>query len=171
LSVYRHFTAVLALPAIVTLAVPGIILVFEYRLGWRAAMPAVPGWIPAVLGIVLVMAGLALWAWTAFLFVRIGRGTLAPWDPPTRLVTVGPYAHVRNPMLSGVFAVLTGEAVLVGSWALLAWAAIFVVANLSWIRLWEEPRLRRRFGSAYREYQGRVPRWIPRLAPRRPPGP
>ena len=69
------------------------------------------------------MAGFALWVWTVRLFARIGRGTLAPWDPTERLVVEGPYAHVRNPMITGVLAVLLGEALIFGSTAIAIWAA------------------------------------------------
>ena len=35
------------------------------------------------------------------LSVRIGKGTLAPWDPTFSLVAVGPYRYTRNPMIMG----------------------------------------------------------------------
>ena len=73
--------------------------------------------------------GFAMWVWTVRLFARIGRGTLAPWDPTERLVVEGPYAHVRNPMITGVLAVLLGEALIFGSTAIAIWAAIFAVVN------------------------------------------
>jgi hypothetical protein len=44
----------------------------------------------SIVGALLIAAGLALWAVSVTLFVRIGRGTLAPWDPTRRLVVVGP---------------------------------------------------------------------------------
>ena len=49
------------------------------------------------------------------LFARVGEGTLAPWDPTRRLVVESPYRRVRNPMISAVLAVLTGEALVLGS--------------------------------------------------------
>ena len=63
-----------------------------------------------VAGALLAAAGLGMLAWTVTLFIRIGRGTLAPWDPTRKLVVRGPYAHVRNPMITGVLAILIGEA-------------------------------------------------------------
>jgi len=96
------------------------------------------------------------------LFARIGEGTLAPWDPTRRLVAVGPYAYVRNPMISGVAAMLTGEALLFRSLALAGWAAAFIAVNHAYFLLAEEPGLERRFGAAYAEYKQRVPRWLPR---------
>ncbi len=111
---------------------------------------------------VLIAAGVALWAWTVWLFARIGRGTLAPWDPTRRLVAAGPYRHVRNPMISAVLAVLIGEALVFASASLGLYAAIFFAINWLYFVLHEEPGLERRFGESYREYKRAVPRWLPR---------
>ena len=91
-----------------------------------------------------------------------GRGTLAPWDPTQHLVAVGPYRYLRNPMISGVAAVLTGLALLTGSWVLALWLVTFIAVNSAYFVLVEEPGLERRFGEPYRDYKARVPRWIPR---------
>ena len=101
-------------------------------------------------------------AWTVALFAGVGQGTLAPWDPTTRLVVRGPYRHVRNPMISGVLAVLLGEAALFGSLAVLAWWAFVFALNAVYFVLVEEPGLRERFGAEYEAYAARVPRWLPR---------
>ena len=116
----------------------------------------------AVAGVPLACAGFALWVWTVRLFARIGRGTLAPWDPTERLVVEGPYAHVRNPMITGVLAVLVGEALVFGSTAIGIWAALFAAINHIFFLVFEEPSTERRFGDEYRRYEQTVPRWIPR---------
>jgi protein-S-isoprenylcysteine O-methyltransferase Ste14 len=100
-----------------------------------------------------------------------GGGTPAPWDPPRRFVVAGVYRHVRNPMISGVIAALYAEALLLQSLPLLAWAVLFMLANLAYIPLVEEPGLEKRFGADYRRYKANVPRWIPRLRAWTPPGP
>jgi len=56
-------------------------------------------------------------------------GTPAPWAPPKNLVVSGPYCYVRNPMISGVLFVLGAECLLLGSWALALWLAMFFTAN------------------------------------------
>ena len=96
------------------------------------------------------------------LFARVGKGTLAPWDPTQKLVIEGPYRHVRNPMITAVLFVLLGEAALFGSTALLLWAAGFFAVNHAWFLLHEEPALVRRFGEDYERYRRTVPRWLPR---------
>jgi len=116
----------------------------------------------AVAGGALVLAGVVMWAWTVVLFARLGRGTLAPWDPTSRLVVEGPYRHARNPMITAVLAVLLGEALVVGSTGILIWAGAFFVVNWIWFALVEEPGLEERFGDEYRAYAAAVPRWLPR---------
>jgi protein-S-isoprenylcysteine O-methyltransferase Ste14 len=156
-SVRRQLRAVAALPLVVAGIVPALI-------AWRTGAQ-VAAWPLAALGTALIAAGLALIGWTVRLLARIGRGTLAPWDPTARLVIAGPYRHVRNPMISGVLAVILGEAALLGSLALLAWAAGVFAVNAVYLPLVEEPGLRRRFGEEYERYRAAVPRWLPRLRP------
>jgi protein-S-isoprenylcysteine O-methyltransferase Ste14 len=117
----------------------------------------------AVAGGLLLAAGLGMLLWCVWLFARVGRGTLAPWDPTRELVAAGPYAYVRNPMISGVIAALVGEALLFRSPAI-GWLALggFVLNHFYFIYS-EEPGLEARFGAAYRDYKARVPRWIPKF--------
>jgi protein-S-isoprenylcysteine O-methyltransferase Ste14 len=156
-SVWRHVRAIGLLPFVMTVVVPGALL-------WRSGA-GIGGRGAVASGAVLVAAGLALVAWTITLFGRVGRGTLAPWDPTSRLVVRGPYRHVRNPMISGVLAILLGEAALFASWQLLVWFAAVFTANAVYIPLVEERGLRRRFGDDYNLYRANVPRWLPRLRP------
>lgn len=147
---WRHLLAVLALPFLAVVVVPLLIADLE------------PGPAPAaVAGALLIAFGLSLFVWTVTLFARIGRGTLAPWDPTRRLVVAGPYRYVRNPMITAVGTILLGEAALLASPAVLVWAAAFFAVNSIWFVLVEEPGLRERFGEEYAEYARRTPRWLP----------
>lgn len=158
---------ILILPVNVVGLIPAL-LVYLFR-GTRWAHATRPPTSPAFwLGLTLGAAGLATAVWTAWLFVRVGQGTPAPWDPPRRLVVRGPYRHVRNPMIGGVFLMLLAEAIVLQSWPIAGWLAAIVAANVAYIPLVEERRLRRRFGQAYQDYLANVPRWIPRLRPWRP---
>ncbi|HYU53886.1 MAG TPA: methyltransferase, partial [Gemmatimonadaceae bacterium] len=87
------------------------------------------------------------------------------WDPTKRLVAVGPYEYVRNPMITGVAGMLIGEAVHLGSRILAVWAVTFMAISHIYFMLLEEPGLERRFGADYLQYKSAVPRWIPRSAP------
>lgn len=168
---WRHVCAIALLPGTVAVVIPAIIL--------AAGHGPDPGWgteqLPTALlvaaGVGLITTGLAMWLWTVRLFARIGKGTLAPWDPPRHLVVEGPYRHVRNPMISAVLAVLMGEGLAFGSSAILIEAAVFVAVNWAYFVLHEEPGLEKRFGDEYRAYKRAVPRWLPRRAPWAPPRP
>jgi protein-S-isoprenylcysteine O-methyltransferase Ste14 len=157
----RHLAAIALLPGTVAGIVPATIV-------WRSAVEigwGLPAWLaplPIAIGAVAIGIGLALMIWTVTLFVTVGRGTLAPWDPTTELVVRGPYRHVRHPMISGVLCLLLGEAVLLGSPQLLVWWGIVLAVNAVYLPLVEERGLSRRFGSAYEDYRGSVPRWLPR---------
>ena len=97
------------------------------------------------------------------LFVTVGHGTLAPWNPPQKLVVCSVYRHVRNRMITGVFCILLGESAFFGSLPLLGWLGFVVAVNMIYIPLVEEPGLAKRFGDDYLLYKRNVPRWIPRL--------
>jgi len=123
-------------------------------------MPPLALAVPALIAFVI---GAALFFSTVYLFATVGRGTLAPWDPPARLVVRGPYRFVRNPMISGVLFVIVAEALFFRSASIAIWAAAFFVINAIYIPLAEEPGLERRFGDEYRTYKRAVPRLLPRL--------
>ncbi|MFN8160476.1 MAG: isoprenylcysteine carboxylmethyltransferase family protein [Solirubrobacterales bacterium] len=168
MGAWRQARAIILLPGVAGVLVPILILLAGSgpRVGWGRGALAV---LAPALGAALIAAGVALWAWTVILFARVGRGTLAPWDPTRRLVAEGPYRHVRNPMISGVLAILCGEALLLGSAGIAVWAAVFWALNTAYFALSEEPGLERRFGEEYLAYRRDVPRWIPRRRPWTPP--
>jgi protein-S-isoprenylcysteine O-methyltransferase Ste14 len=159
----RHLLSIAALPFMVAVVVP-IWLARRYDVH--------PAFGATLLQIVAQIAGVTLCAIGAFLFATSlrrfateGEGTLAPWDPPRRLVLHGPYRYVRNPMISGVVFVVFGEALVLLSRPHLTWALTFLAINLLYIPLLEEPQLKGRFGADYVEYCRHVPRLIPRLRP------
>ena len=159
----RHLLAVLLLPGTVVVVVPLLIVRWtgSIAVGW--GLPGVLAVLPIALGMALLAVGGPLVVWTIALFVRVGRGTLAPWDPTSTLVVQGPYRHVRNPMISGVLFLLLGEAVLLGSWPLLVWFAAVAGVNAVYLPFVEEPGLVSRYGAEYERYRAGVPRWLPRL--------
>lgn len=157
MTVLRHLLSVLLLPFTVTVLVPAWLLTsFEGGASTSDLRFA---------GGVAFVAGFALFAWCVSLFARVGEGTLAPWDPTQKLVAVGPYRHVRNPMITGVAAMLLGEALYFGSPAIGMWLLVFATINHTYFMLSEEPGLERRFGESYRIYKANVPRWLPRFRP------
>ncbi len=152
------------LPLVVLIIIPGAILwATGFRIGWGLGML----WdlIIVLAGAVLMGAGLYYLSVTIWLFNNIGRGTLAPWSPTRKLVVIGPYRYVRNPMISGVLMTLLGESVVFGSIGIFIWFVLFFIINHIYFMYSEEPGLEKRFGQEYLVYKKNVPRWIPRLKP------
>ena len=113
------------------------------------------------LGLILFGIGTALLARCIFEFAQIGRGTLAPVDPPRVLVVRGLYRYVRNPMYLSVSLIVWGEICLTRSGALFVYWLVWFAAATVFVRAYEEPALRQKFGSDYDRYAARVGRWLP----------
>jgi protein-S-isoprenylcysteine O-methyltransferase Ste14 len=117
------------------------------------------------LGILLILVGLPVLLEAFGRFAIHGRGTPAPVLPPERLVVQGFYRIVRNPMYVAVVSLIVGQALLFGDARLLVYAVLVWLGFHLFVILYEEPTLRRRFGSQYERYCAAVRRWIPRLKP------
>jgi protein-S-isoprenylcysteine O-methyltransferase Ste14 len=116
-------------------------------------------------GLSIMFIGLYLMIRTISMFIRIGKGTLAPWSPTRKLIIKDLYGHVRNPMITGVLIVLIGESITILSLNIFIWSIIFFVINNFYFVLLEEPQLEKKFGAEYREYKKHVSRWIPGRKP------
>ena len=166
--ILRQLLSIAILPVTVTVVIP---IWLARRHGMRFAIgTTTPEILLQLIGAASLAVGLLLFGASLRQFAVRGKGTLAPWDPPKHLVVEGPYRYVRNPMISGVLFVLIGEALLLRSWAHGQWALLFLVINLVYIPLSEEPQLEARFGASYAEYRRHVRRLLPRLRPWNPPG-
>lgn len=119
-----------------------------------------PAW-SELAGFGLVIVGFALVVWCLLTFVFVGRGTAAPFDPPRRLVVVGPYRFVRNPIYIGAVIAMLGAAMVLWSGWLVLYALVVLIATHLLVILYEEPHLRRVFGQPYEDYRQAVHRWIP----------
>lgn len=118
------------------------------------------GLVPCVLGFAVAIRCIWDFGWS-------GCGTPFPGAPPQRLVAIGFYRYVRNPMYVGFLAGWLGLWVVFGqiSRGSITVALIFVLSAELFVRAYEEPILRRMFGADYEEYCRNVPRWLPRLRP------
>ena len=144
----RALVAFLVLPGIVAFLVPLLLLKPD-----TAAFSSWWGVAPLSVGIVLLLACVRE-------FYVAGRGTLAPWAPPTTLVATGLYKWSRNPMYLGVFLILSGWAIGFWSRPLAFYAVAVLVAFHLRVVLHEEPWLARTFGSDWVQYRTRVSRWL-----------
>ena len=117
--------------------------------------------VSAVAGGSILIIGGAIYLWCLWDFASSGRGTPAPIDPPKHLVVRGLYRYTRNPMYVGVVGVIFGWAL----WFSAAGIAIYGVSVGAFFHLfivfYEEPHLRRTFGSSYEDYCRHVSRWLP----------
>ena len=77
----------------------------------------------------ILTLGLFLIFWSILHFIKV-KGTPVPFNPPPKLVTTGPYAYVRNPMLSGVFILMFGFGILFNSISLVfLFTSLFILLN------------------------------------------
>jgi protein-S-isoprenylcysteine O-methyltransferase Ste14 len=120
-----------------------------------------------VIGVLLVGLGLLAVIACFARFVTEGAGTPAPVAPTETLVVGGLYRHVRNPMYVAVASMIGGQALLLRSPGVALWMLVFLAATVAFVRGYEEPSLRRRFGASYERYREAVPGWWPRLTPYR----
>ena len=137
--------------------------------------------LPHWLGFRVEIAGAARWRWLAAIpsaigfaialhcvwdFGWTGHGTPAPFAPPQKLVVVGLYRYLRNPMYAGLAMGWIGLWVIFGhaETRLIAAAAMAALAVHLFVIFYEEPTLHRKFGSQYDEYRRNVRRWWPRLS-------
>ena len=144
-NLIRHLIAIVALPISAAVLVP-IWIARRYAIAYDLSANF-RGVVVQAFGIGVLIIGLVLFTASLYNFATQGRGTLAPWDPPTQLVVRGPYRFVRNPMISGVIFTLVGEALLFESLPHAVWAALFIVVNLIYIPLVEEPQLEARVSN------------------------
>jgi protein-S-isoprenylcysteine O-methyltransferase Ste14 len=148
----RALVAFLALPGVVAGLLPVLIASGDTKRHDGSAI-----------GFGFLAVGVVLLFWCVRDFYVLGKGTLAPWDPPKRLVVVGLYRFVRNPMYVAVLTVVLGWTLVFGC----TWLAFYLVALAIGFHLrvlfYEEPRLRQQFATQWSAYSAAVPRWLPRL--------
>jgi protein-S-isoprenylcysteine O-methyltransferase Ste14 len=153
------FVFLLLAPGVVAGLVPWLLT------GWEARGP-MPYWLPMWIGgLALLAAGVLVLVLAFARFVVEGLGTPAPVAPTEHLVVGGLYRYVRNPMYLAVGATIVGQALVLAQPVLFVYAAIFAVMVVAFVRGYEEPTLRRRFGEEYERYRRAVPGWWPRRTP------
>ncbi len=111
----------------------------------------------------LIVLGFLLVAWSGFAQLKVGKGTPVPVMPTQRLVTTGPYALCRNPMLLGSVIYYLGISLRLNSLSAIVLTALFLLCSIAYVKLVEEKELEARFGKEYEEYKRRTPFLIPCL--------
>ena len=118
----------------------------------------------AYLAIPLWLIGEGIILWCFWLFSFHGQGTPLPIDPPKNLVVIGLYKYVRNPIYVGVLLLLSGHIFWFGRVFLIAYLITAFLIFHTFIILYEEPTLRKKFRASYEDYLKQVPRWLPRFS-------
>ena len=120
-----------------------------------------PGQLHIILSLPFFSLALFLIGWSVQNFLKV-KGTPVPFNPPPQLVTSGPYAYTRNPMLTGVIALLFGFGVFFESVSLLfVFTPLFIFVNFWELKAIEEPELVKRLGQEYIEYRKMTPMFFP----------
>ena len=113
------------------------------------------------LSIPFIAVGAFVTAWSALHFLKV-KGTPVPFNPPPKVVQSGPYRYTRNPMVTGVFALLFGLGFAFNSVSLVCFfAPLYVLAHVWELKEIEEPELEQRLGGEYLEYRSRTPMFLP----------
>ena len=153
----KVFLLFILVPGVADVLLPGLVLLGLNKLTFDTFGPV------QIIGLILIVVGLALVLWVCQAFVRGGKGTPAPFDPPRHFVSEGLYRWVRNPMYLGAAVFIpVGEAVYFGTFWLVVYAAVLMGILHIYVVNFEEPTLVKRFGRPYQKYLHTVPRWIPR---------
>lgn len=148
-----------------TIIVPGGFCILVPYLILNASPSVLPP-APVLLQIfaaLIMICGIVMVGWVSVVFVRKGKGTPIPLEPPTQLVIEGLYRYVRNPMYVGAVLILLGEVILFRSgWLLLYAACLWSALHIFLVKI-EEPQLIRRYGTNFINYLETIPRWIPKI--------
>ncbi len=142
-------------------AIPAVLTAGETRVRIDAPSLRQPPFRAA--GVLLLAVGSAVGLWSCASMALQGHGTPLPVATARRLVMVGPYRHLRNPMAVAGALQTIGVGLLLGSWTVVAVALIGALAWDVFIRPDEEQDLARRFGPAFDHYRRSVRCWLPRL--------
>lgn len=149
------------------LLVATLLFVLVGALLWRPLPLQVGPWLRVLLlafGSILLFGGLGLYLWgMRSLNTMFGpsSGFGVRLQTAHRLITTGPYAHVRHPMYLAVIASAIGSLLLYRTWAALGFAITMLGLAVRARR--EERVLAQEFGPEWEAYTAQVPPWLPRL--------
>jgi protein-S-isoprenylcysteine O-methyltransferase Ste14 len=140
---------------LILFVIPALILQVEDKLGVLRVSLTHQKPLSALFFLLISLPGL----WSAWLMSKVGRGTPLPMDAASRLVVIGAYAWVRNPMaISGV-----GQGIAVALWHGSPLVLIYAIMGaFVWqvvFRPLEEADLLAKFGADYDHYRRAVPCW------------
>jgi len=145
-------------------AAPLFLSIFAYMLNpqWMAwsslLLPDWLRWLAAAVG--LAMLPMIYW-----MFRSIGKNISETFLTKEShvLVTHGPYRWIRHPLYTFAMIGLISLSLLAANWFMLLLSCLAFIGIAAFVVPREEAELGRKFGEAYRVYQERTGRFIPRL--------
>src|SRR5574344_373562 len=149
--------SILLLPFNAVITIPVLLLYFSHYHNFSYDLSRIFN------GVILLIFGLCFAIWSMIIFNNHGNGTLAPWNPPKKIVVTGPYKYVRNPMLLGILLTIAGESITLDADIIFLWFIFFLIINSFYFKFVEEKQLKKRFGQDYLYYQEDVPMWLPKI--------
>jgi len=111
------------------------------------------------LGVILILFGIIMNVWADRLFKK-SKTPVKPHETPTSLEISGPFCISRHPMYLGMFAILLGVTIVLGSLTTFAFPVIFIILMETIFIPLEENNLEKAFGKKYLDYKKKVRRWI-----------
>jgi protein-S-isoprenylcysteine O-methyltransferase Ste14 len=112
-------------------------------------------------GVIVMSVGLATRVWAVAALGGAFRTTVEV-DADQAVVTTGPYKWIRHPSYAGLLLLVAGLGLAIGNWLSAAACLALPLPALAWRIRVEEAELSRVLGDAYRAYQTRTARLIPR---------
>ena len=113
----------------------------------------------AYIGIFFIIFGIILNLWTDSLFKK-KQTTVKPHEMPNFFIDYGPFKISRHPMYLGMFSILFGSAIFLGSVFPFIFSILFIIIIERMFIPMEEKNLEKKFGNKYVDYKKRVRRWI-----------
>jgi protein-S-isoprenylcysteine O-methyltransferase Ste14 len=146
---------IIALPPLLYLAAFLVVLLLRWIRPWPILPPHLVPWV----GIGLLLAGLAIGI-PGRLALRSAGTSVKPTQPTTAIVMQGPYRFTRNPLYVGLTCFFVGLTLAFDTgWGFVVLVPLLVVMHFGVVRR-EESYLERKFGEEYRQYRGRVRRYL-----------
>ena len=154
----RDNAGVIAPPPLLALAVIVLGLLLDWLLPAYVLAVMLSWGTRIILGLELMIAGLALMIVARRTFLAAGTN-VEPWKPSTTIVITGVFAWLRNPMYVGGTAALLGLAILLASdWMVVMTVIMALTLHFGVVKR-EERYLEAKFGQAYRQYMQTVLRY------------
>lgn len=156
-----NYTA-LGLAFIATFVAVGLV-VGHLVAGLVALFRFVPPGLLVVPALVVGFLGFGLVVWATVAFGVYGHGTPLPEVAPKRLVTQGPYRHIRNPIYLGWFFGWGGLGVAVGNLAYSGLGLLLLVVGTVYAWVGEHRDLAGKHGAEFEAWRRATPAFLPRL--------